>query len=205
LAPWSHAPETAHRRHRIERDEDEREQMGKISSAALRMGQLIDDLLAFSRTGRTAIHKREVSIGQLVQEAIAQLQPDLAQRNVVWNVLPLPDISGDRNLLAQVWVNLIGNAIKYSRPRDPAMIEIGAVIQDKEIIFHIRDNGVGFNMEHADKLFGVFQRLHDASEFEGTGIGLANVRRIVQRHNGRTWAESRQGEGATFYFSIPAA
>ncbi|MDB6066796.1 MAG: phytochrome, two-component sensor histidine kinase [Pedosphaera sp.] len=185
-------------------DERELKQMEKINASALRMGQLIDDLLAFSRTGRAELHKGQVKMGLLVQETLGRLQPDLVNRNIVWNMLPLPEVRGDNNLLCQVWANLIGNAVKYTRTRDRAMIEIGAVVQDNEIIFHIRDNGVGFSMKHSDKLFGVFQRLHSQAEFEGTGIGLANVRRIIQRHGGRTWAESKEGEGATFYFSLPA-
>jgi two-component system sensor histidine kinase/response regulator len=185
-------------------DETECKQMEKIVASAVRMGRLIDDLLAFSRTGRAELRKGRVTMDDLVQETLGQMQPDLAARHIVWNVLPLPEVSGDSNLLRQVWANLLGNAVKYTRPRDPAIIEIGAIAQDNEFIFYIRDNGVGFRMAHADKLFGVFQRLHDADAFEGTGIGLANVRRIVQRHGGRTWAESKEGAGATFYFSLPA-
>ncbi|HWY75325.1 MAG TPA: ATP-binding protein [Verrucomicrobiae bacterium] len=185
-------------------DDRERSHVAKITDAAKRMGQLIDDLLGFSRMGRVEIHKGQVKMDVLVRETIDQLQPDLAGRKIEWNVRPLPEVLGDHNLLRQVWSNLIGNAVKYTRPRDPTRIEIGAVIQDGETIFHIRDNGVGFSMEYSEKLFGVFQRLHDAADFEGTGIGLANVRRIVQRHGGRTWAESKEGEGATFYFSLPS-
>jgi signal transduction histidine kinase len=185
-------------------NESELDHMEKISASARRMGQLIDDLLAFSRMGRMEIRKGPVKMDVLVQETLSQLQPDLVNRNIRWTVPTLPEVRGDGHLLLQVCSNLIGNAVKYTRPRDPATIEIGAVVQDNEVIFHIRDNGVGFRMEWADKLFGVFQRLHNAHDFEGTGIGLANVRRIVQRHGGRTWAESKEGEGATFYFSLPA-
>jgi light-regulated signal transduction histidine kinase (bacteriophytochrome) len=124
-------------------------------------------------------------------------------RNVLWERQPLPNIFGDYNLLRQVWLNLLGNAVKYTRPRDPAKIKVSAVTQDNEVIFQVHDNGVGFDMGYADKLFGVFQRLHVENQFEGSGIGLANVRRIVQRHGGRTWAESKEGEGSIFYFSLP--
>jgi two-component system sensor histidine kinase/response regulator len=186
-------------------DQAELKQMEKIADSALRMGQLIDDLLGFSRTGRTRLRNERVSMDLVLKEIVEQSQPDLANRNIEWKLLPLPEVSGDRNLLRQVWTNLVGNAIKYTRPRNSAIIEIGAVSQDNEIIFYTRDNGVGFDMAHSDKLFGVFQRLHSAEEFEGTGIGLANVRRIVQRHGGRTWAESKEGEGATFYFSLPSS
>jgi signal transduction histidine kinase len=184
-------------------DQDELRQMQKIADSAFRMGRLIDDLLGFSQTGRTQLKKERVSMDQLLEQTVSQLQPDLVNRKIRWKLLPLPEVGGDKNLLRQVWTNLVANAVKYTRPRDPAKIEIGAVEQENEIIFYIRDNGVGFSMEYADKLFGVFQRLHSAAEFEGTGIGLANVRRIIQRHGGRTWAESKEGQEATFYFSLP--
>ena len=185
-------------------DKDELRQLEIISASASRMGRLISDLLGFSRTGRLQLRKERLNMDQLLRETVSQLQPDLAGRNIDWKISPLPEVRGDHNLLRQIWVNLAGNAVKYSRSRNPATIEIGSVVQDNEIIFHIRDNGVGFNMQYSDKLFGVFQRLHSAEQFEGTGIGLANVRRIVQRHGGRTWAEGREGAGATFYFSLPA-
>jgi light-regulated signal transduction histidine kinase (bacteriophytochrome) len=113
-------------------------------------------------------------------------------------------VRGDRSLLQQVWVNLLSNAIKYTRPRAPAHIEVAAVQQDKELIFWVKDNGVGFDMIYADKLFGVFQRMHTVQEFEGTGVGLANVRRIIQRHGGRTWAQAERNQGAQIFFSLPA-
>jgi two-component system, sensor histidine kinase and response regulator len=113
-------------------------------------------------------------------------------------------VRGDRSLLQQVWVNLLSNAIKYTRPRSPARIEVAAVQQDKELIFWVKDNGVGFDMVYADKLFGVFQRMHTVQEFEGTGVGLANVRRIIQRHGGRTWAQAERNQGAQIFFSLPA-
>jgi len=182
----------------------ERNHMTTIDHAARRMGQLIDDLLTFSRIGRTGVKKAKVDMTSLIRDCIVELQPDLAERNVAWNLQPLPEARGDYNLLRQVWINLLGNAVKYTRPRDPATIEIASAVADDEIVFYVRDNGVGFSMAYANKLFGVFQRLHNNSEFEGTGIGLANVRRIVQRHGGRTWAEGEEGCGATFYFTLPA-
>jgi light-regulated signal transduction histidine kinase (bacteriophytochrome) len=184
--------------------EGEHQYMVTIEKAAQRMSHLIDDLLAFSRIGRSGLNKRDVDMNALVQECLREMQPDLERRRIEWEVLPLPPAPGDHNLLRQVWVNLLANAVKYTRPRDPAKIHVAAARQDNEIIFYVRDNGVGFDMSYADKLFGVFQRLHSESEFEGTGIGLANVRRIVQRHGGRTWAEAKEGEGAKVYFSLPA-
>src|SRR5262249_49167936 len=141
---------------------------------------------------------------ELVQQVISELEPETRERHVDWRLEHLPFVSADRGLMHQVLANLLANAVKYTRPRDPAEVRVFAIEQDDEIIFGVADNGVGFNMEYIDKLFGVFQRLHTASEFEGTGVGLANVRRIVQRHGGRTWAEGVQGHGATFYFSLAA-
>jgi len=185
-------------------DDKERRNIEIVKEATQRMGHLIEDLLGFSRIGRTEMRKMPISMDTLLKEVLMQIQPDLANRNIVWDVHPLPQVLGDYNLLRQVWVNFIANAVKYTRPRNPAKIEIRADAKGNEIVFQIRDNGVGFDMDYADKLFGVFQRLHLESEFEGTGIGLANVRRIVQRHGGRTWAESKVEEGSVFYFSLPA-
>jgi light-regulated signal transduction histidine kinase (bacteriophytochrome) len=168
------------------------------------MGLLIDDLLVFARMGRAEMRIARVDLTELLEETIRSLQPEMQQRNIIWKKGTLPVVMADPPMLRQVFVNLIANAIKYTRPRDPAEIEIGCYEgATGELTVFIRDNGVGFEMEYADKLFGVFQRLHRAEEFEGTGIGLANVRRIIIRHGGRTWAESRPGEGATFYFSLP--
>jgi signal transduction histidine kinase/CHASE3 domain sensor protein len=175
-----------------------------ISDSAKRMGTLIDDLLVFSRMGRSEMRRVKVDLHALAQEVIKQLESETQGRNVVWKCEPLPVLDGDPALLRQVWVNLLGNASKYSRPRDPAVIEISCAEGPGEKIICVRDNGVGFDMSYAHKLFGVFQRLHRSDEFEGTGIGLANVRRIITRHGGRTWAESRSGEGASIYFSLPS-
>ncbi len=178
--------------------------MTTISEAATRMGMLIDDLLAFSRMGRCEISQVRIELGPLVQEVIQELESDTKERTIHWHLAPLPRVMGDRALLRLVLVNLLSNAVKFTRRRAQAEIEIGCTPgQGREIIISVRDNGVGFDMAYADRLFGVFQRLHSADEFEGTGIGLANVRRIISRHGGRTWAEGELDQGATFYFSLP--
>jgi PAS domain S-box-containing protein len=184
-------------------DPENREHLKTIADAARQMGKLIDDLLGFSRMSRAKMSNRRVGLAKLVPEAIGQLKRDAGGREIEWVVGNLPEVVADPNLLRQVLLNLIGNAIKYTRTRTKARIEIGSTSSEDEIIFFIRDNGVGFDMRYADKLFGVFQRLHRASEFEGTGVGLANVRRIIHRHGGRTWAEGEVDRGATFYFSLP--
>jgi PAS domain S-box-containing protein len=179
--------------------------LGTISHSARHMSQLIDGLLAFSRLGRSAVNVTPVDIGLLVATVVAQLSHDTEGRIVDWVVAPdLPVVQGDALLLREVWANLLGNACKYSRPRERARIEVGWSL-DPAVgpTFHVRDNGVGFDTKYSTKLFGVFQRLHRASEFEGTGIGLALTRRIVERHGGSIWAESRLGEGSVFYFSLP--
>ena len=178
--------------------------LAHISDSAKQMGALIDDLLVFSRMGRSEMNLGPVNLQQIAEETIQTLKKqELAERSVNWKLGSLPVVRGDRPMLRQVFVNLLSNAVKYSRPRDPAEIEVGVVDETDEWIIFVRDNGVGFEMQYAQKLFGVFQRLHRAEEFEGTGIGLANVRRIITRHGGRTWAESVLGQGATFYFSMP--
>jgi light-regulated signal transduction histidine kinase (bacteriophytochrome) len=161
------------------------------------------DLLNFSRMGRAEMRRTEVDLQDLLEKVIQELQPETAGRNIVWKKGPLPHVQADPSLLRQVFSNLLFNAVKYTRPRDPAEIEIGGKADPVETVIFVRDNGVGFDMQYADQLFGVFQRLHSKEEFEGTGIGLANVRRIIARHGGRTWAEGKVNEGATFYFSLP--
>lgn len=174
-----------------------------IADAAREMGALIDDLLAFSRVGRVEMHRAEVSMDELVQEAVRVAEREAAGREVAWQLAPLGRVQADPQMLRLVLANLLSNAIKYSRTRTPAVIEVGRQPDGAMNVFYVRDNGVGFDMRYADKLFGVFQRLHSAAEFEGTGIGLANVRRIISRHGGRTWAEGVVDGGATFYFSLP--
>ena len=169
------------------------------------MGKLIDDLLQFSRMGRTELRQHRLELTGLVAECIQQLKPEINGRNILWQQNPLPAVRADPALLFQVLINLLSNAIKYTRPRDPATIEIGCASgPGQETVIYVRDNGAGFDMRYSDKLFGVFQRLHTDEEFEGTGIGLASVRRIIARHGGRTWAEGKVNEGATFYFSLPS-
>ena len=182
----------------------QRQQLTTISDSARQMLRLIDDLLAFSRTAHTQLLKTWVDIEQLVREVVGDLQAHIAGRNIAWNIHPLPPVSADRALLRLALVNLISNAVKFTGKRAEAQIEIGCVPgESDETVFFIRDNGAGFDARYADKLFGVFQRLHSQGQFEGTGIGLANVQRIVHRHGGRVWAKGAVDAGATFNFSIP--
>jgi PAS domain S-box-containing protein len=178
--------------------------MENISDAAKRMGILIDDLLAFSRMGRQEMSKAQVDLGNLVREVIEELEPEVEDRNINWQIADIPMVTGDQAMLKVVLVNLISNALKFTRTRQRAEIEIDCILDSKtEVTIFVRDNGVGFDMAYVDKLFGVFQRLHRVDEFEGTGIGLANVHRIISRHGGRTWAEGKVDGGVTFYFSLP--
>lgn len=179
------------------------EYIGFIQDAVGRMGQLIDDLLGFSRVGRIELDRAVVDLTSVVEQVRETLAPALVGRDVQWNIGLLPEVEGDHAMLRQVFANLLDNALKFTRTRERAAIEIGARREGGEHVFFVRDNGVGFDARYADKLFGVFQRLHTRAEFEGTGIGLASVRRIIQRHNGRSWAESVSGEGAVVYFSLP--
>jgi len=174
-----------------------------ISESSVEMGSMIDALLNFSRLGRTAISRTKFSSRELVNTALETFQDELTGRKVEILISELPDANGDKFLIYQVWINLISNALKYSKKKDLAIIKIGGEIVNNETIFQIKDNGVGFDMKYADKLFGVFQRLHKARDFEGIGIGLANINRIVTKHGGRCWAESEVDKGATFFFSLP--
>ncbi len=181
-----------------------RSHLKRINDAAARMGELIDDLLFFSRTSSAELRLAELDVAAAAQRALDELAPDLAGRNVRVTIAPLPKAPADRALLHQVWINLVSNAVKYTAPRDTAVIEIGSRPgAGDEAVFFVRDNGVGFDPAHAHRLFGVFQRLHSRDEFEGTGIGLATVQRIVHRHGGRVWAEGSIGGGATFFFALP--
>jgi signal transduction histidine kinase len=182
-------------------DDEGRRLIGVVRSSAQRMSHLIDDLLEFSRLGRKEIARERVDMAQVAHEVAGEIAP--GSRAI--EIAQLPAASGDRSLLRQVWVNLIGNAIKYSSKAQDPRVEVGARPDGAMTLYWVRDNGAGFDMKYAAKLFGVFQRLHRQDQFEGTGIGLANVRRIVQRHGGRTWAEAEVDKGASFYFSLPGA
>ena len=184
-----------------------RRYLNVITDASRQMGDLIDDLLEFSRMGQAEMRESSVDLDTLLREAIGQLEIATQGRNIAWQVPSrLPRVIGDAAMFKQVFANLLGNAVKYTGPRAAALIEIGAAGEEAgRVILFVRDNGVGFDMQYVDKLFGVFQRLHRADEFEGTGIGLASVRRIIERHGGRVWAEGKPGEGATFYFTLKPA
>jgi len=184
-------------------DEKSQRYLIMILESAKRMGSLIDDLLAFSRISRAEAHFSNLSLQQLVQEAMAEVGQDATDHQIVWKIDPLPEWYGDRPMLRLALVNLISNAVKFSRTRPQAKIEIGCIEHKHDhVVLFVRDNGVGFDMKYSNKLFGVFQRLHPQEAFEGTGIGLATVQRIVHRHGGRIWAEGTVGGGATFYFSL---
>ena len=175
-----------------------------ISDAAKQMGKLIDDLLEFSRMGRKEVHKQKVNLQSIVQDVLSESMVGLDDRKIEWKVGPLPTVEADPNLIKIVLTNLISNAVKYTGTRDRAIVEIGSESDgSEEIKFFVRDNGVGFDMKYQEKLYGVFQRLHQSEDFAGTGIGLANVKRIIHRHGGRTWAEGVVDAGATFYFTLP--
>lgn len=176
-----------------------------ISDSARFAGTLVDNLLSFSQMGRAALRHSDVNLGALVEAIREEMVPDYEGRTVVWNILPLPAVLGDAAFLHLALRNLLSNAIKYTREQETAVIEVGALRREQagETVIYVKDNGVGFDMAYAGKLFGVFQRLHRMEEFEGTGIGLASVRRIIERHQGRVWAEGVLGQGATFYFALP--
>src|SRR6202165_3286581 len=185
-------------------DEKSNHYITMMLESAKRMGNLIDDLLAFSWIGRAETQKTLVNLPQLVGEALTEVRQDTEGRNIAWKIGALPNFYGDRSMLRLVLVNLISNALKFTRTRTQAEIEVGCADgSSDELVVFIRDNGVGFDMKYVNKLFGVFQRLHQAAEFEGTGIGLATVQRIIHRHGGKVWAEGVVDKGATFYFSAP--
>ncbi|TDK21102.1 PAS domain-containing protein [Luteimonas aestuarii] len=190
-------------------DDKGRHYLEVMVSSARRMSALIDDLLVYSRLGRSAMRTQLVDMQSLASETRAMLDANSASdhpdHRIEWRIAPLPVVAGDENMLRQVWLNLLGNAVKYSQASEPARIEV-ACSRDADGAHHfqVRDNGAGFDMQYAGKLFGVFQRLHSANEFPGTGIGLASVRRVLSRHGGRIWAEAEPGAGATFHFTLPA-
>jgi signal transduction histidine kinase len=187
-------------------DEKSQRFIRTILDSAKRMGNLIDDLLAFSRIGRAETRKTEVDLEQLVKEVVAEIGPDTKSRDIAWKIGALPVCYGDRSMLRLVVVNLVSNAVKFTRMRRPAEIEIGCVDRnEKEVEVFVRDNGAGFDMQYVNMLFGVFQRLHLPEQFEGTGIGLATVQRIIHRHGGKVRGEGAVDQGATFYFLLPTA
>jgi light-regulated signal transduction histidine kinase (bacteriophytochrome) len=174
-----------------------------IATAAAKMGNLIDDLLALSRTGRAELRVRDVDLTRLVSEVSEECAQEAGGRRIVWNLGELPHVTGDPALLRIVFVNLLSNAVKFTARREDAVIEVGAAAGERgEVIIHVKDNGAGFDRRYGDKLFGVFQRLHREDEFEGTGIGLATVQRVVHRHGGRVWADGDLDRGATFYVAL---
>jgi light-regulated signal transduction histidine kinase (bacteriophytochrome) len=185
-------------------DDEGRRLLDVILRGTKRMSQLIDDILAFSRMGRQEMTAQRIDMTQLVCAVIDDLSQNANRRELSFKVGSLPDAFADLGTVRQVWVNLIGNAIKYTGRTSPAVIEVGSMTEADGLLYFVKDNGVGFDMQYADKLFGVFQRLHGQEEFSGTGIGLAIVKRVVTRHGGRVWADATVNSGATFYFTLPA-
>jgi PAS domain S-box-containing protein len=185
-------------------DDEGKRLLNMVHDNTNRMGQLIDDILKFSRTGRMEINFSEIDMEQMAREVFEELKASVADSKVQLDIEQIPPARGDRAMMRQVFVNLLSNAIKFSRNNATPKIHVGATVKDNETIYYMKDNGAGFDMQFAGKLFGVFQRLHSAKEFEGTGIGLAIVKRIITRHGGRVWAEGKVNEGATIYFSVPS-
>jgi light-regulated signal transduction histidine kinase (bacteriophytochrome) len=184
-------------------DGELRRYLDAIGESARRMGMLIDDLLAFSRMGRVPLERRDVDVQKMVAEVVSDLGSEQAARDVQWTIEPLPHVDADPAMLRVVWRNLLDNALKYTRSRATARVQVGSSRREGQTAFFVRDNGVGFDMRFAGRLFGVFQRLQPVQEFAGSGIGLATVRRIVARHAGRTGGEGEVDRGATFWFSLP--
>jgi len=180
-----------------------KELLEHIEEAVTHMGKLMDGLLSLSRLGRQPLHVQQNEISAIVNQVISVLQPECEGREVEWRIAPLPTLACDAVLIGQVFHNLLGNALKYSRRRPQAVIEIDTILRPGDpVAIFVRDNGAGFNMKYAERLFGVFQRLHTEAEFEGIGVGLATVHRIIQKHGGRVWAEAEVERGATFYFTV---
>jgi light-regulated signal transduction histidine kinase (bacteriophytochrome) len=186
-------------------DEEEMSCIAVMMETAGRMGELIDDLLEFSRLGRVALTQKRVDMNALVEDAIRELQITQGETGVKIIRNDLGFSESDPKLIKQVWVNLISNALKYSSKKDKPIIHIGTRQDAEELIYYVKDNGAGFDMSHANKLFNVFQRLHKMSEYEGTGVGLALAHRIITKHGGRIWADAKVDEGATFYFTLPVS
>ncbi len=186
-------------------DAEAREHLQRIADGVQRMGLLVDELLNLARVGRHALNLQPTQLNSVIEDVVSLLQPETEGRAVTWKIAQLPTAECDPILIKQVFQNLIANALKFTRTRDRAVIEISQRLEDGQMVIAISDNGVGFNMKYSDKLFGVFQRLHRAEDFEGTGIGLATVHRIVHKHGGRVWAEAELDKGATFYFTLEIA
>jgi len=182
-------PEVAHYLHRIQ-------------EGSRQMGRLVDDLLLLAQIGKQRAKPRRTSLDAVVREVLANMRAETTDREIEWLVEPLPEVVSDPGLLKVVYTNLLSNAVKYTRPREKAVIEVGQTAVGGEVVFYVRDNGVGFDMKYGDKLFGVFQRLHRAEEFEGAGVGLAIVKRIIRKHKGNVWAEATPGRGAAFFFTL---
>lgn len=176
--------------------------LSEIRDASQRMAEMIEDLLRLAQIGRQQLRLQKTSIRDLIDDVLADLKSEVCERRIEWKIGELPSLDCDRGLIKQVLTNLVGNAVKYTRPREVAMIEIGHCIGEGHPVIFVRDNGAGFEMKYADKLFGAFQRLHRQDEFEGTGVGLATVHRIIRRHGGRIWAKAEPQKGATFYFTL---
>ena len=174
----------------------------RVREGAVRMGQLVDDLLNLSRVGRQELRCHIVGLNALLEEAQRDLQPEMESRQIDWKISPLPFVECDRALMKQVFANLLSNALKFTRPRERAVIEVGTMTRDDQTVVFVHDNGVGFSMKYVDNLFGIFQRLHRQEDFEGTGVGLATVQRIIRKHGGRVWAEGELDKGAAFYFAL---
>ena len=185
--------------------EEARRHLSRIRDGTRRMGMMVDDLLNLTRVGRKELSMQLTGLSSLLEEALGDLQPETAGREIEWRIGKLPFVECDPALLKQVFANLLSNALKFTRLQEHAVIEVGATTQDGRAVIFVRDNGVGFSMKYVDKLFGVFQRLHRPEDFEGTGIGLAIVQRIVHKHRGRVWAEGELNKGAAFFFTLEAA
>jgi light-regulated signal transduction histidine kinase (bacteriophytochrome) len=179
-----------------------RHYLEEVRTATQNMGRLVDELLELSRIGRQELQLQFAGLSSLFEEVRTELMKDTGSRQIEWRIASLPFVECDLTLMRQVVTNLLSNAVKFTRPRDRAVIEVGQMQQGIETVVFVRDNGVGFKMKYAYKLFGVFQRLHRAEDFEGTGVGLATVQRIIHKHNGRVWAEAELDQGATFYFTL---
>jgi light-regulated signal transduction histidine kinase (bacteriophytochrome) len=185
-------------------DPEARRHLERIGDGAHSMGLLVDELLNLARVGRHALNLQDTRLNLVIEEVVSLLQPETEGRDVSWKIADLPAAQCDPILVKQVFQNLLANALKFTRTRDRAVIEISQRQEDGQMVIAISDNGVGFNMKYKDKLFGVFQRLHRAEDFEGTGIGLATAQRIIRKHGGRIWAEAQLDQGATFYFTLEA-